>query len=93
MDNNTLQNLTTNIDMELVRELNTNYETVTNILYPDIKKLLDLTPEMRKQLLSKWKYYNAFIQTINEHSDNHQTNSFLNWNQSFTMSFLYSLYH
>ena len=91
MDNNTLNNLTINIDSFLY--LNRTESNATTILYPDIKKLLDLTPEMRKQLLSKWKYYNEFLVTIDDHSNNQQFIKDIPWEQSFTMTLLLLIFH
>jgi hypothetical protein len=88
MDNNTLNNLTANLESELFINLNTTPELAETILFPDIRKLLYLSIKMRKQLLSKWKYYNEFLLTIDEHSNNQQTNSRLSWEQSFTMTLL-----
>jgi hypothetical protein len=88
MDNNTLNNLTANLESELFTNLSIPPEVDEAILFPDIRKLLYLTVQMRKQLLSKWKYYNEFLLTIDEHSNNQQTNSLLTWEQSFTMTFL-----
>jgi len=93
MDNNTLSNLTRNLELFLHLDLNTTEENATNVLFPDIQKLLDLSPEMRKQLLSKWKYYNEFLLTIDEHSNNQQSNRLLTWEQSFTMTFLLFIFH
>ena len=93
MDNNTLSNLTRNLELFLHLDLNTTEENATNVLFPDIQKLLDLSPEMRKQLLSKWKYYNEFLLTIEEHSNNQQSNRLLTWDQSFTMTFLLFIFH
>ena len=90
MDNNTLNNLTKNINAEDL--VNTTYENAKNILFCDIQKLLDLTPEMRKQLLSKWKYYNAFLLTLDEHSNNQQSNNLVSWEESFTMTFLFFIF-
>jgi hypothetical protein len=89
MDNNTLNNLTTNIETETFRNLSITPENAKNIVFADIQKLLDLTPEIRKQLLSKWKYYNAFLLTLDEHSNNQQSNSLISWEESFTMTFLF----
>ena len=91
MDNNTLSNLTRNI--ELFIDLDTTAENATHVLFPDIKKLLDLSPEMKKQLLSKWKYYNEFLRTLDEHSNNQQCNRIGTWEQSFTMTLLLFIYH
>ena len=91
MDNNTLSNLTTNL--ETFVNLDTTPENATNILFPDIQKLLDLSPEMRKQLLSKWKYYNEFLLTIEEHSNTQQANRLVTWEQSFTMTLLLFIFH
>ena len=91
MDNNTLNNLTINIDSFLY--LNRTESNATTILYPDIKKLLDLTPEMRKQLLSKWKYYNEFLVTIDDHSNNQQYIKDIPWEQSFTMTLLLLIFN
>jgi hypothetical protein len=91
MDNNTLNNLTTNI--ETFVNLDTTPENATTILFPDIKKLLDLSPEMRKQILSKWKYYNEFLLTIDEHSNNEQCNRLVTWEQSFTTTLLLFIFH
>ena len=92
MDNNTLNNLTTNLDTFV--NLDTTAENATTILFPDIQKLLDLSPEMRKQLLSKWKYYNAFLLTIDEHSNTQQqSNRLVTWEQSFTTNFLLFIFH
>ena len=90
MDNNTLNNLTNNL-VEL--NLETTPENAAIILYPDIKKLLDLSPEMRKQLLSKWKYYNEFLLTIDEHSNNQQSNKDVTWEQSFVTTLLLYIFH
>jgi hypothetical protein len=92
MDNNTLNTLTSNLESELFINLNVTPELAETILFPDIRKLLYLSIKMRKQLLSKWKYYNAFLQTIDEHSNNQRTNSLLSWEQSFTMTFLLFIY-
>ena len=92
MDNNTLNNLTANLESELFTNLSIPPEVAEAILFPDIRKLLYLTVQMRKQLLSKWKYYNEFLLTIDEHSNNQQTNSLLSWEQSFTMTFLLFIY-
>ena len=91
MDNNTLNNLTSNL-LTFVN-LDTTAENATNVLFPDIQKLLDLSPEMRKQLLSKWKYYNEFLLTIDEHSNRQQSNRLLTWEQSFTMTLLSFIFH
>ena len=91
MDNNTLNNLTINIDSFLY--LNRTESNSTTILYPDIKKLLDITPEMRKQLLSKWKYYNEFLVTIDDHSNNQQYIKDIPWEQSFTMTLLLLIFN
>ena len=91
MDNNTINNLTTNL--ETFVNLDTTPENATNILFPDIKKLLDLTPEMRKQLLSKWKYYNEFLLTIDEHSNRQQSNRLVTWEQSFVTTLLLFIFH
>ena len=90
MDNNTLNNLTNNL-VEL--NLETTPENAAIILYPDIKKLLDLNPEMQKQLLSKWKYYNEFLLTIDEHSNNQQYNKDVTWEQSFVTTLLLYIFH
>ena len=91
MDNNTINNLTTNLETFVY--LDTTPEHATTILFPDIQKLLDLSPEMRKQLLSKWKYYNDFLLTIDEHSNNHQTNKLVTWEQSFVTTLLLFIFH
>lgn len=88
MDNNTLQNLTSKLESQLFSNLSTTPEIAETILFPDIRKLLYLNTKMRKQLLSKWKYYNEFLLTIDEHSNNQQTNSLVSWEQSFTMTLL-----
>jgi hypothetical protein len=88
MDNNTLNNLTANLELEEFANLSTTPEIAESILFPDIRKLLYLSTKMRKQLLSKWKYYNEFLLTIDEHSNNHQTHHLLSWEQSFTMTLL-----
>ena len=93
MDNNTLNTLTNNIESEPFTNLNISSEDAKNILFSDLKKLLDLSPEMRKQLLSKWKYYNAFLLTIEEHSNNQQSNSLVSWEESFTMHLLLCIFH
>ena len=75
MDNNTLNNLNTNL--ETCRNL-IEIDAIKKI-YNDIKKLLDLNPEMRKQLLSKWKYYNEFLLSIDEHcNDEYICNGHIN---------------
>ena len=91
MDNNTLINLTNNL--EIFINFDTTTDTATNILFPDIRKLLDLTPEMRKQLLSKWKYYNELILTIEQHSNNQQYNRLVTWEESFTHTLLLCIIH
>ena len=58
-DNNTLYNLTNNL--ESFANLDIVPENACHVLFHDIQKLLDLSPEMRKQLLSKWKYYNYLL--------------------------------
>lgn len=91
MDNNTLSNLSRNL--ELCLNSDTTTENATHVLFPDIKKLLDLSPEMKKQLLSKWKYYNEFLLTLDEHSNNQQCNRLVTWEQSFTMTLLLFIFH
>ena len=91
MDNNTLSNLANKIDTFI--DLNTTPENATNVLFSDIKKILDLTPEMRKQLVSKWKYYNDLELTISSHNNNQQANSLVSWEQSFTMTLLLTIFH
>lgn len=91
MDNNTLSNLTTNLESLVNLEISP--ENATNILFPDIKKLLDLNPDMRKQLLSKWKYYNEFLLTIDEHSNEQQCNRIVPWEQSFITTLLLFIFH
>ena len=93
MDNNTLITLTNNINTEQFINLNTTPENAKNILYPDIKLLLDLSPEMRKQCLSKWKYYNEFLLTIEAHNNNQQSNRLVTWEESFTMTLLLFIFH
>jgi hypothetical protein len=91
MDNNTLSTLT--INLESFTNLNATPEHAESILFPDIRKLLYLSIKMRKQLLSKWKYYNEFLQTMDEHSNNQQSNRLLSWEQSFTMTLLLYIHH
>ena len=104
MDNNTLNNLNTNL--ETCRNL-IEIDAIKKI-YNDIKKLLDLNPEMRKQLLSKWKYYNEFLLSIdehcndeyicndhinNEHINNEQHNIHVKNIDSFIKTFLSFIFH
>ena len=104
MDNNTLNNLNTNL--ETCRNL-IEIDAIKKI-YNDIKKLLDLNPEMRKQLLSKWKYYNEFLLSIDEHCNDeyicngHINNEHINNEQhyrhvknidSFIKTFLSFIFH
>lgn len=91
MDNNLISRLTTNIDNN--QDLNISPENAAILLFSDIKELLDLTPEMRKQILSKWKYYNNFLLTINFHSNNQQVNKYVSWEESFTLCLLYNIFH
>ena len=93
MDNNTLDTLTNNLEADSFINLNIKPEDAVNVLFPDIKKLLDLSPEMRKQLLSKWKYYDKLILTMNEHSNNQRSYKLLSWEQSFVMTLLASIYN
>ena len=79
MDNNTISNLTTNIERFV--NLDTTPENATSILFPDIQKILDLSPEMRKQHLSKWKYYSQ------------QANRLVTWEQSFVTTLLLFIFH
>jgi hypothetical protein len=91
MDNNTISNLTTNIERFV--NLDTTPENATTILFPDIKKILDLIPEMRKQHLSKWKYYNEFLLTLEEHINSQQANRLVTWEQSFVTTLLLFIFH
>jgi len=91
IDNNTINNLTENI--QRFANINIIPENAETLLFPDIRKLLYLSIKMRKQLLSKWKYYNEFLLTIDEHSNNQQTNRLLSWEQSFTMTLLLYIYN
>jgi hypothetical protein len=93
IDNNTLNNLTANLESEIFANLSITPEIAEAILFPDIRKLLYLSIKMRKQLLSKWKYYNEFLLTIDEHSNNQQSNNLLSWEQSFTMTLLLFIHH
>ena len=93
MDNNTISRLTNNIESEIFVNLNTTPENAENILFPDIRKLLYLSIEMRRQLLSKWKYYNEFLLTIDQHTNNYQIYHRVTWEQSFTMTLLFNIYH
>jgi hypothetical protein len=96
MDNNTVNNVTNNIDTLLFINQNSLSEIIheaLHLVFPDLKKLLDLTPEMRKQLLSKWKYYEKFIFTIEQHSNNQQLYPLVSWEESFTSTLLLSIYN
>jgi hypothetical protein len=90
MDNTTLETFTNNI---ILLGIGTTPQTATTILFPDIEKLLTMNPEMRTHLLSEWKYNDAFMETIKEHSNGKKHYVCLNFEESFTMCLLVHIFH
>ncbi len=73
--------------------IETTPKNAVSILFPDIQKLLTMNPDMRTQLLSEWKYYNAFMETIKEHNNGKIYYTLLNFEESFTMCLLVHIFH
>lgn len=90
MDNTTLENFTNNI---ILLGIGSTPQNSTNILFSDIQKLLNMNPEMRTQLLSEWKYYDSFMDTIKEHNNGKKYYVCLNFEESFTMCLLVHIFH
>ena len=80
-----LNQLTINIDN---LDLSITYKHATNLLFADIKKILELDNEIRYHVVKDWKYGNAFELTYDHHMHNNQLYYTMTWEESFTSTLI-----
>jgi len=84
-----------NLNSEIVNLANceNKIEEVKNILYPYLKKIINLSEDKKFHIFREWKHGNSLELTIKNHSNNKQLNTAVPWEESFCMSFLLFIYH